>query len=69
MILNTTDQIHQFRRLTLLKGLQLEAEGYQVKRPPSCYTVIKKEFKLKGNKAKVLDQFTKIVNNLKESST
>lgn len=68
MMLNTPDQIQQFRRLTLLKGLQLEAEGFQVKRPPSCYTVIKKEFKLKGSKAKVLDQFTQIVNNMKGST-
>ena len=68
MMLNTTNQIHQFRRLTLLKGLQLEAEGFQVKRPPSCYSVVKKEFGLKGNKAKVLEQFTKIVNDMKGSA-
>jgi len=68
MMLNTPNQIHQFRRLTLLKGLQLEAEGFQVKRPPSCYSVIKKEFGLKGNKAKVLEQFTKIVNDMKGSA-
>jgi len=68
MMLNTPDQIHQFRRLTLLRGLKLEAEGFQVKRPPSCYSVVKKEFKLKGNKAKVLEQFTKIVNDMKGST-
>jgi hypothetical protein len=68
MMLNTPDQIHQFRRLTLLRGLKLEADGFQVKRPPSCYTVIKKEFGLKGNKAKVLEQFTKIVNDMKGST-
>jgi hypothetical protein len=68
MMLNTPDQIHQFRRLTLLRGLKLEAEGFQVKRPPSCYTVVKKEFGLKGNKAKVLEQFTKIVNDMKGST-
>jgi len=65
MMINTPDQIHQFRRLTLLRGLKLEAEGFQVKRPPSCYSVVKKEFGLKGNKAKVLEQFTKIVNDMK----
>ena len=65
MMINTPDQIHQFRRLTLLRGLKLEADGYQVKRPPSCYSVVKKEFGLKGNKAKVLEQFTKIVNDMK----
>ena len=68
MMLNTPDQIHQFRRLMLLRGLKLEAEGFQVKRPPSCYTVVKKEFGLKGNKAKVLEQFTKIVNDMKGST-
>lgn len=68
MMINTPDQIHQFRRLTLLRGLKLEADGYQVKRPPSCYSVVKKEFGLKGNKAKVLEQFTKIVNDTKGST-
>ena len=68
MMINTPDQIHQFRRLTLLRGLKLEAEGFQVKRPPSCYSVVKKEFGLKGNKAKVLEQFTKIVNDMKGST-
>ena len=68
MMINTPDQIHQFRRLTLLRGLKLEAEGFQVKRPPSCYSVEKKEFGLKGNKAKVLEQFTKIVNDMKGST-
>jgi hypothetical protein len=68
MMLNTPDQIHQFRRLTLLRGLKLEAEGFQVKRPPSCYSVVKKEFGLKGNKANVLEQFTKIVNDMKGST-
>jgi hypothetical protein len=68
MMLNTPDQIHQFRRLTLLRGLKLEVEGFQVKRPPSCYSVVKKEFGLKGNKAKVLEQFTKIVNDMKGST-
>ena len=68
MMLNTPDQIHQFRRLTLLRGLKLEADGFQVKRPPSCYTVVKKEFGLKGNKAQVLEQFTKIVNDMKGST-
>jgi hypothetical protein len=67
-MLNTPDQIHQFRRLTLLRGLKLEAEGFQVKRPPSCYSVVKKEFGLKGNKTKVLEQFTKIVNDMKGST-
>lgn len=68
MMINTPDQIHQFRRLTLLRGLKLEADGYQVKRPPSCYSVVKKEFGLKGNKTKVLEQFTKIVNDMKGST-
>jgi hypothetical protein len=67
-MINTPDQIHQFRRLTLLRGLKLEADGYQVKRPPSCYSVVKKEFGLKGNKTKVLEQFTKIVNDMKGST-
>lgn len=57
----TGDDIHIFRYLTLRKGLQLELKGMQMSKGRSCYTIIKKEFGLKGNKQNVLNQFTEIL--------
>lgn len=52
--------INHFRRFTLLKALKLELLGMKG-RGPSAYSVIKREFGLKGNKQKVYDQFKKYV--------
>ena len=51
-------QVHKFRILTLRKGLELEIKcpGFKVSRGKTCYSIIKKEFGFKGNKAKVLEQ-------------
>ena len=57
----TGDDIHIFRYLTLRKGLQLELKGMQMSKGRSCYTIIKREFGLKGNKQNVLNQFTEIL--------
>jgi hypothetical protein len=57
----TGDDIHIFRYLTLRKGLQLELKGMKMSRGRSCYTIIKKEFGLKGNKQNVLNQFTEML--------
>ena len=55
------DDIHRFRYLTLQKGLKIELTGMKLSRGKSCYTIIKREFGLKGNKQNVLDQYTKIL--------
>lgn len=57
----TGDDIHIFRYLTLRKGLQLELTGMKLSRGKSCYTIIKREFGLKGNKQNVLNQFTEML--------
>ena len=56
----TGRNIDRFRLLVLKYGLSLEMKGLQKKRP-SCYTVIKNEFNLKGSKQKVYDEFCKII--------
>jgi hypothetical protein len=57
------EQITHFRYLTLLKGLQLEIKGLKISRKRSCYSIIKEEFNLKGNKQSVLSQFTQLIEN------
>jgi len=60
MTVITGNDIQKYRRLVLLKGLELECEGL-TKRGRSCYSIIKQEFGIKGSKVKVLQQFAKIV--------
>ena len=52
--------IDRFRLLVLKHGLMMEIKGMRKKRP-SCYSVIKKEFNLKGNKQKVYDMFCELI--------
>lgn len=54
--------MHLFRLHTLLSGLRFEVDcpGMKISRV-SAYSVAKKEFGLKGNKANVLAQLEKIV--------
>ena len=56
MILNTPDQIQHFRTLTLLSMLKLEIKGLRVSRGKTAYSMIKREFDLKGNKVSVYNQ-------------
>ena len=51
------NRIQSARLLTLRSGLGLEVKGLK-KHGRSCYSIIKEEFKLKGNKASVHEQFT-----------
>ena len=59
-MLDTPEKIEQYRLLALKWGLKLEIHG-MTKRGPTCYSIIKKEFGLKGNKRSVLHQFEKIL--------
>ena len=61
MVLDTPTQIEMFRRKTLLRGLRLEIAGMKMSRGRSCYSIIKQDFGLKGNKQKVYDQFKLIL--------
>jgi hypothetical protein len=60
MILNTPSQIDAFRLLTLRGALRLEVMGMK-RHGRSAYALVKEEFDLKGNKQKVFDQFTEIL--------
>jgi hypothetical protein len=49
-------QIAHFRYLTLLSGLKLEIKGIRVSRGMTMYSLIKKEFGLKGTKTAVYNE-------------
>ena len=59
-IITGKDNIERFRLITLKHGLKLEMLGMK-KRRPSCYSVIKEEFNLKGSKQKVYDMFCELI--------
>ena len=59
-IITGKENIDRYRLIVLKHGLKLELLGMQ-KRKPSCYSVIKDEFNLKGNKQKVYDQFCELI--------
>ena len=65
MILDIPDQIAVARMLTLRKGLQLEIKGMRHS-GRSCYSIIKRDFGLTGTRARVLEQFEKLIPNFEE---
>jgi hypothetical protein len=62
MTVITKEQIPAFRAKMLLMGLKSEIRGMRLtSKGPTCYSIIKREFDLKGNKQKVLTQFEQIL--------
>tara|TARA_R100001510_G_C7605510_1_gene170809 strand:+ start:17 stop:229 length:213 start_codon:yes stop_codon:yes gene_type:complete len=57
----TGDQIPLARLITLKHGLKLEMKGMQVSRGRTCYSIIKNELGLRGNRQKVLDQLEEML--------
>ena len=55
------EQIARARLLTLRAGLKLEVHGMRMTRGRTCYSIVKEEFGLKGNKQKVLDQLNQLL--------
>jgi hypothetical protein len=60
ILLNTPDQIEQYRLHVLYQALKLETLGLKHSRG-SVYALIKKQFGLQGNKASVLKQFGQLI--------
>ena len=54
--------VNFFRMNTLLHGMKTELKtGMKLTRGPSCFTRVKQEYGLKGNKQKLIEQFEKLV--------
>jgi len=62
MTILTGDQIPEFRKRVLLRGLKLELKGMKLSRGRSCYSIIKNEFNLKGSRQSVFDQISELIN-------
>lgn len=61
MIFDTPEKIAGFRMLTLWSALKLEIIGMRASKGRTAFSIIKKEFNLKGNKMKVLEQYNEIL--------
>lgn len=64
-VIGNPDLIQLARMVTLRSALKLEVLGMKHSRG-SVYARIKREFKLSGTKARVLDQFSSIVDKMKQ---
>jgi len=56
----TGDAITIFRQKVLLSALKLECKGMK-RNGPSVYSIIKREYNLKGTKQTVLEQFESLI--------
>jgi hypothetical protein len=66
MMLTEPNQIAIYRLMTLRAGLKLEIRGMKVKGGKSCYSIIRNEFGLKGDRASVLEQLDEMLAPFKE---
>ena len=60
----TGDSLPKYRLLMLRQGLKMEMKGLRISsRGPTTYSIIKKEFNLKGSREKVLTAFESLLAN------
>lgn len=52
----TGSAIADYRALVLLSALRLEVKGLKISRGSSAYSIVKREYSLKGSKVNVLKQ-------------
>lgn len=56
------EAVNFFRMVTLLHGMQAELKGIRLtSKAPSCFTLVRREYGLKGNKEKLIEQFKRLV--------
>ena len=69
IIADTPQKIDLYRMNVLEKMLKLEMLGIKMNRggQPTAYSVIKKEYNLKGGRQKVLDTFNEIIETTKQT--
>jgi hypothetical protein len=65
IVIDTKEGVSMYRLLALKASLRLELMGMKHSRV-NVYTLVKREFGLKGNKQKVYDQFVALVEQKKK---
>ena len=64
MVITNPNHIELYTMMVQKQALKLEIYGMKT-RGKSAYALIKEIYKLKGSKQKVLEQFTKIIEDIK----
>lgn len=65
-VLITGDSIMHYRLMNMILGLKTEIRGLRLTgKGRTCYSMLKREYGLKGNKAKVLAQAEAIMDKIK----
>ena len=64
MIIDNPNHIELYRMMVQKQALILEMHNMKT-RGRSAYSLIKEQYKLKGNRQKVLEQFTKMIEDIK----
>ena len=64
MIIDNPNHIELYQMMIQKQALKLEIYGLKT-RGKSAYVLIKEMYKLKGSKQKVLEQFTKMIEDIK----
>ena len=69
IIADTPQKIDLYRMIVLEKMLKLKILGIKMNKggQPTAYSVIKKEYNLKGNKQKVWETFKEIIKTTKQT--
>lgn len=68
VVFSGDDGVRLFRMLTIVKGMKLEMLGMRLTaKAPSCFTIARREFGLKGNKGKMLADMIEIYNKQRDS--
>jgi hypothetical protein len=62
LVFDGPQAVNFFRMNALLQGMRTELKtGMRLTRGPSCFTRVRKEYGLRGNKQKLIEQFEKLV--------
>jgi len=66
-VIITGESIMHYRLLTMIQGLKSEIRGFKLtSKGRTCYSLLKSQYGLKGNREKVLTQAQEIMDMLKE---
>ena len=69
VVLDKPHQIEMYRLIQLRMGLRMEAKGMRLTaKAPTCLSIVKKEYGLKGNRAKVLAKFETFIDEFKAAA-
>ena len=61
------NQIHKFRLITLLKGIEYEGRGLKMTKGRSCMAIVKREFGFKGNREKIQQQLQGVIDDMPDT--